>query len=854
MVPISDKIGTLFQLPLKINSYLSMEKRQGLVARGNATKNFILFILRLWKNNGSGFTIKWMKASSVALQRYLGDDKMVSLRELDPDLPLPRLNNGLPRHISVSDRVMIRNGDIRFIRFHLGLLNLYRVLEAPGNVKLSTITEGFTGDEGYLNSLIELVNVKKLIFFDLLKGFDNVRKMSLSPTGFVLSRSASPSNKMSAQGILTDILYLNALRPDLWQDILDYLYLVKPKVTKFVRMLQFGYELGTELEKSAPMNFTDKNGTVWHQDDPVRTKMSIRAHGLGPGLGLSQFAIKVEAAGKIRLFALMDSVTQSVLAPLHKAMFALLRIIPNDGTFDQEGSIRRSMQKAIKSNCGFSFDLTAATDRLPVILTAIIIEVIFLFTGLGALWQKIMCNRDFGFNSKIAEKLGISPGPYRYAVGQAMGALSSWPGLALTHHWIVQYAAFRVHISKDLKPSDYVWNEDYEILGDDLVIFDPLIADEYLKIMAGIGCGINMHKSIKSPNKPVFEFAKRTCIGDKIVSGISLGQVRAGWNVGSRVANALSFSNSGLITTPSMLATILTRYGNTNLSLKDLGLPAFALLGSLFQSGKETHRMLTHAIIDPRTEDFDIEQETVGLPVRSVLERTFNILSNDELKLAHYPYSHEDIRDEVFDEYESEFTAVILQKALKKATFLYENQDVLLRIGSMNLYFHPMSNSLVRPKDEDLPVKLRELFVRIEAFFNMLIEQDDARENPETLHDEVYDALYKHAKYPHIMKINQALDLAEKVERMEFKYTLKQGEAPGRTILESSPMLSVMRDMYNFAKVKSIFGPLSFADPNSVIKSYYEEHGIQAVINNRLPTPPKDKGKPKSKGGAGPRS
>jgi len=251
--------------------------------------------------------------------------------------------------------------------------------------------------------LIELVSVKKLIFFDLLKNSDAVRRMSLSPTGFVLSRSASPSNKMSAQGIITDIMYLNALRPDLWQDILDYLYLVKPKVTKFVRMLQFGYELGTELENSAPIGFTDEIGRYWSQTDPIRTKMSIRAHGLGSGLGLSQFAIKVEAAGKIRLFALLDSVTQSVLAPLHKAMFALLRLIPNDGTFDQEGSIRRSMQKAIKSNCGFSFDLTAATDRLPVILTAIIIEVVWLFSGLGALWQKIMCNRDFSFNSKVAE-------------------------------------------------------------------------------------------------------------------------------------------------------------------------------------------------------------------------------------------------------------------------------------------------------------------------------------------------------------------------------------------------------------------------------------------------------------------
>jgi hypothetical protein len=88
-------------------------------------------------------------------------------------------------------------------------------------------------------------------------------------------------------------------------------------------------------------------------------------HGLGPGDGLSQFATKEEAAGKIRLFALMDAVSQSTLSPLHEALFALLRKIPNDGTFDQEASIKRSQAKAIKAKCAYSFDLSAATDRLP---------------------------------------------------------------------------------------------------------------------------------------------------------------------------------------------------------------------------------------------------------------------------------------------------------------------------------------------------------------------------------------------------------------------------------------------------------------------------------------------------------
>lgn len=96
-----------------------------------------------------------------------------------------------------------------------------------------------------------------------------------------------------------------------------------------------------------------------------------------------QFAIKKEAAGKIRVFALVDSVTQSVMKPLHKALFTVLRSLPNDGTFDQDASVARCTVKAAAAGKAFSFDLSAATDRLPVSLTASIIEGLFKIPGLG---------------------------------------------------------------------------------------------------------------------------------------------------------------------------------------------------------------------------------------------------------------------------------------------------------------------------------------------------------------------------------------------------------------------------------------------------------------------------------------
>jgi hypothetical protein len=51
-----------------------------------------------------------------------------------------------------------------------------------------------------------------------------------------------------------------------------------------------------------------------------------------------RLAQKAEAAGKIRVFAMVDVWTQSLLKPLHLALFSFLKELPNDGTFDQTAS------------------------------------------------------------------------------------------------------------------------------------------------------------------------------------------------------------------------------------------------------------------------------------------------------------------------------------------------------------------------------------------------------------------------------------------------------------------------------------------------------------------------------------
>jgi hypothetical protein len=89
-----------------------------------------------------------------------------------------------------------------------------------------------------------------------------------------------------------------------------------------------------------------------------------------------------------------------------------------------------------------------------------------------------MSDRDF--DTPEGDKL-------RYAVGQPMGAKSSFPMLALTHHIIVQMMADRAGLSPLFS--------DYAILGDDNTIADSRVAKLYVEFMTLIGMNIDITKS-----------------------------------------------------------------------------------------------------------------------------------------------------------------------------------------------------------------------------------------------------------------------------------------------------------------------------------------------------------------------
>lgn len=102
-------------------------------------------------------------------------------------------------------------------------------------------------------------------------------------------------------------------------------------------------------------------------------------------LSIGQIQFAKEAAGKLRVFAMVDLWTQSMLSPLHTLLSKILRSLPNDGTFNQEASLVRAREKSIKYGCSYGYDLSAATDRLPIFIQVIVLRALFERLGYSAI-------------------------------------------------------------------------------------------------------------------------------------------------------------------------------------------------------------------------------------------------------------------------------------------------------------------------------------------------------------------------------------------------------------------------------------------------------------------------------------
>lgn len=522
----------------------------GLIVGGlnrNWVRLTIVIIRRLEKirhEQGSCGLVKYLKVCSVCLQQHLGGHYERDLTSLGPRVS--RTGKGIPRVLPATVRKSISEGDSRSVRFALTIFALYRVIYFPGKLKLSTITAARTTSLQAERRLYTHISTFIRLFigkrnnglqslrpprpFEILKGSPNslgAENFEYSSHPFAVVRSMiALYQHPRLMNQLEEFRKLLPASPEFDRVWLDTNFAVRLQFVEWCRTLNFTPTLGRPIRgrKWHPFKVSPVVALEEVRDNLSRAPFYMRywvgRYGFLRSLGLADFkrayflgrlGLKEEAAGKIRVFAMVDCFTQWLMNPLHKYLFGILRTIPMDGTFDQ-------MKPLNKVPFGerplYSFDLSAATDRLPISLQKALLSKVF-GQKFADLWANILVGRDYELPKSdfIGED---SPKSIRYAVGQPMGALSSWAMLAFTHHFIVQCAAWETGYPKDRL------FQDYAVLGDDIVIWDAKVASKYHKIVLSLGVEVGLAKSIISPLGSALEFAKKTIWKGEDVSPISL--------------------------------------------------------------------------------------------------------------------------------------------------------------------------------------------------------------------------------------------------------------------------------------------------------------------------------------------
>jgi hypothetical protein len=500
-----------------------------------AVFHFTRLVMRIKHNQGSKGLAVFLKANHLLIQRVLAGSKLQNPR--DAGVAVSVTNRGVPRWIPVLHRKRLLRGDRTVVAFYLGLLTLYRVVDYRGKLSLSTVTDpGKEIDPFLMSSFREFLQTFiKWSFGFGIKPYLGVRDREDSAfwgdpkglRGAIRLVAFTPVWKwMFTSG--PNSYYSKVLAVgNAWIDMIAIHS--RPRLFSIIHHMR------------AFIGASELTWLPWF-DDVVKTSKnwskichaSQTASGLNPQFspdsewcgGQEQFDVGklsvVEEPGKKRIVAMVDIWTQWLLYPLHRFIFdKVLRLIPQDGTFNQAKPVRELLERASKAGRThfWSYDLSAATDRLPIALQILVLGA-FTLESFAHTWAVLLVDRDYRTPKEFGTTFGKGSTFVRYSVGQPMGAYSSWGMLAWTHHAIIQFAAWRCG-----HRSWFTW---YAVLGDDVVICDRDVAAEYVHLMSEFGVGIGFHKSIISSNSTL-EFAKRFYYKGKEISPLSLAGIAVGW-------------------------------------------------------------------------------------------------------------------------------------------------------------------------------------------------------------------------------------------------------------------------------------------------------------------------------------
>jgi len=376
-----------------------------------------------------------MKASRLAFTRWLCG------RPLSGHVGCPIAVDGLPKVIPREIRFMLRDKQPDLVKAVITMLSISRYIKGGKPIDLEAITSPFKP---------KLLRTGEI---SLALGKLGIKRGQERPGDWKFSwiTTAGP-NGPSISSSLQDLPKFNDRFRPLVEVMLPELL---PTIDKLLSW-EKSFKLSSLMSLSG-----------WRDDS------------------LRKLSIKADREGKSRIFAIFDYWSQTVLTPLHDWGYSVLRKIPQDCTFNQTEGLKK-IQEVKSRKIYYSYDLKSATDRFPVLVQQQILSLIFNPSYADA-WRRIMTEEPF--------RLAGVEQPIKWAVGQPLGAKSSWAMFTLCHHVVVHIAAIRTNSEAH-----------YVLLGDDIVLRGRALAVEYKRIMSSLGVSISEQKSHVS--KDTFEFAK----------------------------------------------------------------------------------------------------------------------------------------------------------------------------------------------------------------------------------------------------------------------------------------------------------------------------------------------------------
>lgn len=198
----------------------------------------------------------------------------------------------------------------------------------------------------------------------------------------------------------------------------------------------------------------------------------IKKHGsfLVGRIGLIQ-----EAGFKLRAVANPGRVFQRALEPLGNAVYNYLKSLPFDCTFDQAKAFPVLQEALSHGKTVHSIDLSGATDYFPLHLQETLLRRVFPSVDVDLFCDLSKASWYMPFQGDIS-----------WRRGQPLGLYPSFGVFALTHGTLLMGL-----LGKE-------WNNQFFVLGDDVVILDNQLAEDYYAVLAQLNCPISEPKSLHS--------------------------------------------------------------------------------------------------------------------------------------------------------------------------------------------------------------------------------------------------------------------------------------------------------------------------------------------------------------------